>query len=74
MRLYRVNYNAGGMLDVEKYPGIDALLHQLNDASHQLYVATGKPAVYAKKIIDHLGWYDLFKGVLWLRTWTETPR
>lgn len=52
--LYRECYNQhGGIFESEPYPGIRALLEELNRQGKQLLVATSKPLPMAEKVLDH---------------------
>lgn len=55
VRLYRERYSITGLLENQVYPGLPEMLIQLKAAGCHLYVATAKPAVYAKRIVDHFG-------------------
>lgn len=50
---YREYYTAGGMLENEVYEGIPELLEQLKNAGKSLIVATSKPELFAKQILEH---------------------
>lgn len=50
---YRVYFERQGMLENEVYEGIEEMLQALCDAGKTLLVATSKPTVYAKQILDH---------------------
>lgn len=55
---YREYFGVTGLLENTVYDGIEKLLKQLKDNGKTLIVATSKPHVYAKKILDH---FDLAK-------------
>lgn len=61
---YRRHFTAGGMFDNSVFPGIPGALTALRDAGARLAVATSKPEVYARQIVDHFGLADLFEGGL----------
>ena len=42
---------------------MEHLMQELNEAGKQVMLATGKPAYYAKKILDHFHLSDYFKFV-----------
>lgn len=52
VELFREYYRTQGMFESVLYPGIDALLATLSETA-QLYVATAKPTVYAKQMLEH---------------------
>lgn len=53
LRQYRVKFTGGGMLNNSVYPGIPALLAQLKLRGMPMAVATSKPELYARQILDH---------------------
>lgn len=50
--LYREHYRGGAMFDARVYPGIPEALALLSEAGHRLIVATAKPHVFARPILD----------------------
>lgn len=60
---YRVYFVKQGMLENEVYPGIKMLLKTLCNQGKTLYVATSKPAVYAKEILEHFELAPYFKAI-----------
>lgn len=60
---YRERYSDIGIFEAELYPGIDKLLLQLCTASKRLLVATSKPTVYARRILEHFKIIDYFEFV-----------
>lgn len=61
--LYRERFVPIGMYENAVYPGIPELLAQLHADGCKLYVATSKPAVFAKEIVRHFGLDSYFIGV-----------
>jgi phosphoglycolate phosphatase len=55
LTLYRERFGTVGMYENELYDGIPELLASLSDAGHRLFVATSKPTVYARPIVEHFG-------------------
>lgn len=53
--LYRERFAETGWQENEPYEGILEALHALADAGHTLYVATSKPHVHARVIVEHFG-------------------
>lgn len=53
--LYRERFSDIGWQENLPYTGVTDVLSGLQTAGHRLFVATSKPHVYAKKIIDHFG-------------------
>lgn len=50
---YRERYADIGIYETELYKGIDDLLGKLCTAHRQLMVATSKPTIFAKRILEH---------------------
>ncbi len=57
---YRVNYQGGAILDCTLYTGVRELLARLSRAGKKLILATSKPEIYAKQIMDHHGLTEYF--------------
>ncbi len=53
--LYRERFVEVGWQENVPYDGIHDVLETLASAGHRLFVATSKPHVHAKKIVDHFG-------------------
>ena len=53
--LYRERFVEVGWQENEPYDGILDVLETLAGAGHRLFVATSKPHLHAKKIVDHFG-------------------
>ena len=60
---YREYYSGGGLYRCRLFRGVEALLQRLSGEGYGLFVATSKPEVYAKKILDHLGVAGLFREI-----------
>jgi phosphoglycolate phosphatase len=63
IRLYRERFVITGMFENALYPGVREGLERLRSAGHRLWVATSKPDVYARRILEHFGIADAFAGV-----------
>ncbi|KHD37807.1 5'-nucleotidase [Clostridium acetobutylicum] len=50
---YRDYFKAKGMFENKVYAGIEALLSSLKDYGFHLVVATSKPTVFSKQILEH---------------------
>ncbi|MED1564487.1 HAD family hydrolase [Bacillus paramycoides] len=50
---FREYLKKSGLLENKIYDGIPTLLQELKDAGNRLYVATSKPTVFAKQVIEH---------------------
>lgn len=58
MRIYREYYADKGIFECSVYEGLPELFAKLNDAGKKLYVATSKPELYMRRILDH---FDIAK-------------
>lgn len=52
---YREYFVDRGIFENTPYPGIDEALDALRGAGYTLLVATSKPTVYARRILEHFG-------------------
>lgn len=60
---YRVAFTGGGMLDNCVYPGIREALTALRDGGIRLVVATSKPEVFARQILEHFDLDGFFEAI-----------
>ena len=63
LRLYRVRFSDVGLFENEVYPGIPDLLARLRERNLRLFVATSKPHVFARRIVEHFGLGGFFEAV-----------
>jgi len=63
VRLYRERFSDVGLFENEVYAGIPALLARLRDEGVRLFVATSKPHVYARRIVEHFGLAPFFREI-----------
>ncbi|MGJ8723405.1 MAG: HAD hydrolase-like protein [Roseibacillus sp.] len=63
VRLYRERYGTVGLFENEVYSGIADSLQKLSQEGHRLSVATSKPTVFAKQILDHFELSEFFCSV-----------
>ena len=62
---YREYFTAGGMFENSVYPGIEELLARLKKDGRHLVVATSKPELFSRQIIEHFGldrYFDFVGG------------
>jgi len=62
---YREYFKPKGMFENKVYEGIPEMLHGLKKAGKRLIVATSKPEVFAKRILEHFsldGYFDFVAG------------
>lgn len=65
VKYYREYYAQTGLYENNIYPGIEQLLSELKENGRQLAVATSKPEVFAKKILEKYGlaqYFDVIVG------------
>lgn len=55
VRKYREYFDRKGIFENRVYPEIIPLLEALREEGHQLYLATSKPEIASKRIMDHFG-------------------
>lgn len=58
--IYREYFNERGWLENKEYAGIREMLSALRLAGKKLYVATSKPEVFAKRILEHFHMTEYF--------------
>ncbi len=61
---YREYFSETGLYENAVYPGIPQLLDRLSAANRRLIVATSKPTIYAKRIIEHFQLDSYFTQVV----------
>ena len=63
LAIYRERFGTIGLFENEIYPGIVDCLSELKSKGYSLSVATSKPSVFAKRIIDHFDLTEFFLSV-----------
>jgi phosphoglycolate phosphatase len=63
LALYRERFADIGLYENAVYPDIEHVLAELARPGRRLFVATSKPAVYAKRIVEHFGLARHFETV-----------
>jgi phosphoglycolate phosphatase len=61
--LYRDRFATVGLFENALYPQIPETLKSIRAAGYQTYIATSKPHVFAKRIIEHFALTTLFDGI-----------
>ncbi|WP_193199159.1 HAD family hydrolase [Nostoc sp. MG11] len=61
--LYRSRFATIGLFENSLYPQISETLDAIRFAGYKTFVATSKPHIYARQIIEHFGLSSLFNGV-----------
>ncbi|HEL1567143.1 TPA: HAD family hydrolase [Streptococcus suis] len=62
---FRVYFKEKGMFENQLYSGIFPLLEELRTAGKTLVIATSKPEIFAKQILEHFGiahYFDVIAG------------
>lgn len=60
---FREHYDAESYRATEVFEGVPELLQQLRRANIALYIVTNKRVSATRRILEHLGWHDWFRGV-----------
>ncbi|MCQ2587694.1 MAG: HAD hydrolase-like protein [Treponema sp.] len=60
IKVYRDFYGVEGMYMCSPYDGVEDLIKKLRSLGKKIYVATSKPELYTKQIIQRKGMSDLF--------------
>ncbi len=59
MDVYRERFAPIGVLENKIFPGTESLLKKAKDKGCRLAVASSKPYVFVKQILEHLGSMDI---------------
>lgn len=60
---YRERFSVIGLFENEVYPTVAETLEALKQRDYQLFVATAKPTVYAKRILEHFKLAEFFNEI-----------
>jgi phosphoglycolate phosphatase len=63
VELYRDRFGDVGLFENSVYPGIEGVLAKLGQSGFRMFVATSKPHVFARRIIDHFHLSNHFERV-----------
>lgn len=63
IRLYRERFKPVGMFENSVYPDVPEGLETLRAQGHRLWVATSKPHVFAREIVEHFGLARFFERI-----------
>lgn len=63
VHLYRAHYGEVGLFQSQLYPGVIEMLDALQALGCHLFLATSKPLVYARRILDHYALTSRFTGI-----------
>ena len=62
-RLYRVYFSEKGLLENRVFDGIPEALQKLKNRGYRLVIATSKPEVYSRRILEHFGLMQYFDAL-----------
>ena len=60
---YRKRFSQIGMFENVIYPEVSQSLRKIKESGHQLFLATSKPEVFAKQILDHFNLSQFFHTI-----------
>ena len=63
IQVYREYFSDKGWSQNKVFPGIPKMLGELKAAGKKLYLATSKPEVFAKQIMEHFGLASYFEFI-----------
>jgi len=63
VRLYRERYDREGKFENRVYADIPEALTELREQGYSLFVATAKPEIFARQILDHFDLSSSFDGI-----------
>ncbi|WP_404790360.1 HAD family hydrolase [Altericista sp. CCNU0014] len=63
INLYRDRFSSIGLFENDLYPEIPSVLRALREFGYQCFVATSKPQVFARQIIEHFQLTSLLDGI-----------
>jgi phosphoglycolate phosphatase len=63
VRFYRERFSTVGLYENRVYPGVPELLERLMEDGYALYLATSKPTVFARRILEHFELAVFFTAV-----------
>ncbi|MDY0220455.1 MAG: HAD family hydrolase [Desulfobacterium sp.] len=63
LTIYRERFGSIGLFENKVYPGIPEALKSLGERGHTLHLATSKPRVFARRIIDHFDLDQYFNSI-----------
>lgn len=66
IKIYREYFSEKGLFENAVYPGVEDMLARLKSAGHKLAVATSKPEIFARRILEKFGlsgYLDVICGI-----------
>ena len=67
---FKRHYDEAGYRSTRVYDGVHAMLQRLHQQNLHLYIATNKRILPTRRIVQHLGWEPLFRGLFALDYYT----
>lgn len=67
---FKTFYDTTGYRDTAVFPGIPDMLCGIVASGIPMHIATNKRLLPTQRILEHLGWHDLFGRVATLDTWS----
>ena len=64
MQKYRERYNTTGIFECKLYPGVEKCIRTLKEQGYRIGMASSKPEVSCKRILEHFGILPLFDDVV----------
>jgi phosphoglycolate phosphatase len=64
VNIYREYFSTKGLFENKLYPGVTELLESLSSQKYTLFVATSKPTLFAKQILQHFKLDVHFKDII----------
>ena len=61
---YRERYNTTGIFECKLYPGVEKCIRTLKEQGYRIGMASSKPEVSCKRILEHFGILPLFDDVV----------
>lgn len=61
---YRERYETIGLYEAHLYEGIDGVIQQLHNQGYRIALATSKPELYARKILEYFGLATYFDEMI----------
>lgn len=62
--VYRQRYNQTGIFECRLYPGVEACIRRLKEQGYRIGMASSKPELSCRRILEHFGIMDLFDEVV----------
>src|SRR5256885_7117915 len=63
LRIFRVRFADVGLFENEVFAGVPEMLKALRESERRLFIATSKPLVFTKRILDRFGLTEYFDGI-----------